>query len=83
MFRYLDCSIKGVKVPVLILHALDDGVVPYELGHKVRFGVFLPLKLNYQFRSAAYSPFLIVVLMTVHVCVITEHVADIDMISHI
>jgi len=23
-------------VPVVILHALDDGIVPYELGHKVR-----------------------------------------------
>jgi len=32
----LHCSIKGVKVPVVILHALDDGIVPYELGHKVR-----------------------------------------------
>jgi len=29
------CSIKGVKVPIVILHALDDGIVPYELGHKV------------------------------------------------
>jgi len=31
----LHCSIKGVKVPVVILHALDDGIIPYELGHKV------------------------------------------------
>lgn len=30
-----DQNIKGVKVPVVILHALDDGIVPYELGRKL------------------------------------------------
>jgi len=32
---WIDCSIKGVKVPMVILHAVDDGIVPYELGRKV------------------------------------------------
>jgi len=35
--RYCLCnSIGSVTVPVLILHALDDGIVPYDLGLKVR-----------------------------------------------
>jgi len=33
----MHCSIKGVQVPVVILHALDDGIVPYELGRKVGY----------------------------------------------
>lgn len=30
-----DVHIKRVNCPILILHAKDDGVVPYELGHRV------------------------------------------------
>lgn len=30
-----DVHIKRVNSPILILHAKDDGVVPYELGHRV------------------------------------------------
>ena len=32
---YLFYSIGDVTVPMLILHAKDDGIVPYELGVKV------------------------------------------------
>lgn len=30
-----DVYIKKVNCPILILHAKDDGVVPYELGYRV------------------------------------------------
>jgi abhydrolase domain-containing protein 12 len=30
-----DKHINGVTVPVIILHATDDGIVPYELGRKL------------------------------------------------
>ena len=29
------CSIAKVTVPTLVLHAKDDGIVPYYLGRKV------------------------------------------------
>ena len=40
MLYFVD-SIAHVNVPVLFLHAVDDGIVPYHLGRKVLSGIRL------------------------------------------
>lgn len=41
-FRFeTDKYICDINLPVMILHAEDDGVVPYRLGYKVKLGVVL------------------------------------------
>lgn len=41
-FRFeTDKYICDINLPVMILHAEDDGVVPYRLGYKVKLGVGL------------------------------------------